>query len=398
MRPTALPNSAQMLATAQAQGWSALDVNKQITQGYGQLARAIQSIVAPGFSAAGDKGARVLPNWFAFAPHASRQVGAGLFSASLGARIVALMRAGKDPEEAFRRATASQKLPSVLNALVAVLVRTGAPRTVARALAVLLSSSNDVALKDPRVLVAVAWRGYQLFKRAPGVSDLDKAEAVFRTMTDTLTQGNRSIYGDVGGSAESYLEFRQAAAPVTPDKVLDGLRLAGSTPAQARAVYNFALAHAADERPPFEFDQVLPGVDTNSMMVAGFALYERAAAERDLTRKNELIAFANNLLAFREQYVAVAPAFDPKSTQPGEVDRGLLMSALTPLVEVGEGDHKRWTYARYVEDHAKFSPRPPLLDHNWAKFSDRWPAIQSFFGEVYKSPASLWETPPPLPD
>ena len=59
-----------------------------------------------------------------------------------------------------------------------------------------------------------------LYWSAPGLLPLDKAEGVVLTLERTLHGGNVAIFADIGGAANAYLEWRQSAGEVRPERVL----------------------------------------------------------------------------------------------------------------------------------------------------------------------------------
>jgi hypothetical protein len=275
----------------------------------------------------------------------------------------------------------------------------GVPPEAAVTLGVLLSALNWKALLEPRTAAAVASRFSLLSLQAPGLLPMDKAETVVLTLERTLYEGNVAIFSDIGGLGRAFLLWR-GESQVTPGRVLAGFSRPGSQPEQARRAYDFGLAHAADTSRPLDFARLLPEVNSQSLVVAAFALYEEARLERELAAREALIAMANNFVAWREQFTVVQPCFVPPRPSADEVPRPALMQALTPLLHVEFGTLE-WNFADYastqLDRDSRFLTSQPA-EYNWALFADRWPAILDAFERGYRTPVALWKMPTPLVD
>jgi hypothetical protein len=386
-------------------------LNRTINAGYAQFADSFQSIVDPGFSPGGVS--ETYPSWFAFAPYASHEVGRGL--ASTAAALDALREAdgaGRGAEDVITRL-----FPDLDGAQAAGLRATletafaafGADAARAGAFFLAMSDApkspgSFAGLLDPRRAAIAAGRFFSLVESAPGATLEAKLEAIAGTLRNALSDGNRRIYGDVGGAAERYLAWREAEpAPPAPEDVLSHYAAEnGGNPAEARAAYDYALGAIAQGGPPasdFETRFPSPPSDSRNLATAGFALYELAGRTGDPERKNAIIAAANNLLAYREQHDAVQPAFTPGRTLPGEVDRAKLFDLLTPTVDLPMRGGT-WRFADYAasEPPRSWNPLTPrATQYNWATFDDRWPAILDAFQGAYGDPGSVWPMPGPDP-
>jgi hypothetical protein len=258
-------------------------------------------------------------------------------------------------------------------------------------------------LLDPRTLVISVRRLSSLVRSAPGASTIERLDSVASTLRNAMTDGNRRIYRDIGGTAQRYLTYRRSlAASPSPEQVLADFSLPGLARADlARQAYQFAVQHLWDKPQPIDFGSIFPqlGDDSRPLVIAGLALYERAARAQDPAVKNACISFANNFVIYREQRDAVQPAFTPGRTLPGEVDRTRLMELITPGLEVSLR-LETWTLWEYAE-----SAPPPraagvwtsrVSEYNWAVFDQRWAPVIDTFGPCYRNPAAMW--PPPSPD
>ncbi|QRK12920.1 hypothetical protein JQX13_24555 [Archangium violaceum] len=240
---------------------------------------------------------------------------------------------------------------------------------------------NGKALAAPRTLTLTAARMAALYWSAPAWNPLDKAEAVVLTLERTLHGGDVAIFTDIGGAATSYLTWRQSAGAVTPERVLAEFSLSGAAPVEAQLAYDYALAHAFDTPRPHAFDALFPGMDSRSLMVAAFALYEQARLTPGRQEREAFIAMANNYLAWREQHDTVQAVFTPAWPHADEVSRPALMRALTPLLVVHFGTLE-WTLADYAYAHPDRDGNPltsPPTEYNWAVFWERWPPILDAF-------------------
>lgn len=377
-----------------------LEDNRRITAGYIQLAQSFQALLDPDFQPGGTSGVR--PNWFAFAPHASQAAGKGMLSAAIARHVLdaARERPSLSVLEALDRVGLSAEARLSVERLSLELVAQGLPPDPAASLGALLTGMNGEALADPRTLALTASRFASLYASAPAVHPLDKAEAVVRTLERTLNEGNVDIFADIGGAANAYLAWRPSSGEVTPERVLAEFPLPGASPEEAQLAYGYALDHAHDTPRPHAFDALFPGMDGRSLVVAAFALYERARLTPDTLEREALIALANNYLAWREQHDAVQAAFTPAQAHADEVSRPEVMRAMTPMLVVDFGTLK-WTLADYAYAHADRDGNPltsPPTDYGWATFWDRWPPILDSFEGGYREPTALWVMPEPLED
>jgi hypothetical protein len=374
-----------------------LEDNRRITTGYIQLAHAFQALLDPDFQPGSASGVR--PNWFAFAPHASHAAGKGMFNTALARRLLAAGRG--EPSLSVAQAldrvglTGPERPP--VEKLAQVLGVSGLPFDAAAALGALTTSMNGRALADPRTLTLTAARFASLHWSAPAPLPLDKAEAVVRTLERTLHEGNVAIFADIGGAASAYLDWRPGAGEVPPEHVLAEFSLAGARREEVRLAYEYALAHAHDTPRPHAFDKLFPEMNGRSLVVAAFALYERARLTPEPPERAALIAVANNCLAWREQHDAVQPAFTPASVQGDEVSRPEVMRAMTPVLVVHFGTLE-WTLADYAYAQPNRDGNPltaPPTEYGWATFWDRWPPILDSFESGYREPRALWVMPTP---
>ncbi len=375
-----------------------LEQNRLITQGYLRLAHAIQAIIDPDFQPGGIS--RMMPNWFAFAPHASQEAGKGILGADVAHRIIDAAQG--EPSDSIHHALdraglhGSQRL--ILESLSHALSWYGLPRDVAAALASMQGALNLEALIDPRTLGITAQRFAKLYEAAPGANPLAKAETVVVTLERCLNQGNVFIYTDIGGSGDLYLTWRQAVGLAPAARVLEEFSRPGSKPEEARRAYAFALEHAQDVPRPADFGRLLPDVSSASLVVAGFALYEQARQSSSPSVRDALIGIANNFFAYQEQFTAVQPAFTPPAPRPDEVSRSELMQALTPLICLRMGP-ATWKFTDYTSTQRDRDGRlltSKATEYNWTVFTDRWPPILQSFEVGYVNPTALWVVPPPL--
>jgi hypothetical protein len=383
-----------------AEGATPLEDNRRITEGYIQLAHGFQALLDPDFQPGGTSGLR--PNWFAFAPHASQAAGKGMLNAAIARRMLdaARGRPSLSVLEALERVGLTGTLRLSVEQLALELVVRGLPTDAAATLGALTTGMNGEALADPRTLATTASRLAALYWSAPGLLPLDKAEAVVLTLERTLHGGNVAIFADIGGAANAYLAWRQWAGEVRPERVLAEFQLAGARPEEARLAYEYAREHAHDTPRPHAFDALFPGMEARSLVVAAFALYERARLTQERTEREALIAVANNYLAWREQHDAVQGAFTPAGAYADEVSRPEVMRTMTPLLVVHFGTLK-WTLADYAYAHEDRDGNPmtsPSADYGWAVFWDRWPPILDSFETGYREPTALWVMPEPLED
>jgi len=399
--PTLLLTSVLVAPPSRAEdGPTPLEDNRRITAGYIQLAYAFQALLDPAFQPGGTSAVR--PNWFAFAPHASHEAGKGMLSAALARHMIDSARGQPSLSltQALERLGLTGSARLSVERLSLELVAYGLPLDAAASLGALTSAMNGEALSDPRTLATTASRFASLYWSAPGLLPLDKAEALVRTLERTLHEGNVAIFADIGGAASAYLEWRQAAGTVTPERVLEEFLLPGARLEEARLAHDYARAHKHESPRPFAFDQLFPGMDGRSLVVAAFALYEEARLSPEPRERESLIAMANNCLAWREQHDAVQTAFTPVSAHTDEVSRPEVMRAMTPMLAVHFGTLE-WTLADYAygqpERDGNVLTSPPT-EYGWATFWDRWPPILDSFEGGYREPTALWVMPEPLED
>ncbi len=230
---TSIPDVAAFVARVRTHRIDPVEMNRSITRGYAQFARVFQALLDPDFVQPGrlPRSAR-RPNWFAFAPHASDEVGRGIISASFACRTLDLLE-GEAPGVDMGQALASigmsaaSKGAALRLGMAARLA--GIPQEAATVLGALATAGNYRAFEDPRTLVITAARLAELFIQAPARDPLRRAECIVETLRNTLTEGNLGIYSDVGGAAQAYLLFRRAAGEPSPQDVLGRFTLPGST-------------------------------------------------------------------------------------------------------------------------------------------------------------------------
>ncbi len=386
-------------------------LNRRINAGYAEYATRLQEIVDPGFAARGTS--RAYPNWFAFAPYASREVGRGMHTASAALEAIRDVRrsggGGAEPLREMVPGMSSAEAAGLLGALERVLptMRDDALTIGAFLFGLATKSPGDLGvLADPRTLAISARRLVALLETAPGRSVDEKLEAIAGTLRNALEAGNRAIFGDIGGAAQRYFEWRDrfpGGAP-SPEDVIRDFRVPGTTrPEQARQIYDAAVGAAArgglgalqvERRFPS------PPFDLRNAVAAGFALFEQAGRTPEPARKNELISFANNLLASREQRDPASKAFLSSTTQPGEVDRAKVFELMTPMVSLPAGGES-WSFADFADERLPARDLNPLTprvtEYNWARFEDRWDGILAAFASVYPRPAVIWPMPAPDP-
>jgi hypothetical protein len=388
-----------------------LDLNKEITKGYVQFANVFQGIVDPAFQAGGTSS--IKPVWFGFAPYASRLVGQSQLAAQSALAAVQHYQS-TDLKGVLERAGLPDRLAGAAALALNAVLPVGEARMAGAFVVGLLTAGQNpgslkagalAALLDPRTLAITAHRMLELVRSAPGADLMEKFGAVAGTIRNTMEDGNRRIYGDIGGAAQDYLNFRNAhGGRVTPDQIVEGFSLSQPPDAkQAREVYDFAISHLNDVPQPTDFDRLFPAprYDAKNVLVAAFAMYEQAGQTPDAGEKNKLISFANNLLAFREQRDAVQRAFTPGRVLPGEVDRDKLFQALTPTVEL-DLPSGGWTFNTYANRHLPARDRNPftprVTEYNWSRFEDRWVPILDAFEAGYRAPSRLWPMPDPDPN
>ncbi|WP_257463585.1 hypothetical protein [Archangium lipolyticum] len=377
-----------------------LETNHRITQGYIQLAHELQALLDPDYRPGGTS--RVLCNWFALAPHASLEVGKGMLGAHLARSIIdaAQGEPAQSVQHALVRCGVSGQGLLAAEKMADTLRWFGLSYDVAASLGTLVSAANLESLLDLRTLWITTWRFVRLLHAAPGTTPLDKAEAVARTLEQLLLEGNMAIFGDIGGAARAYLDWRKSSGghEVRSAMVVERFSLKDSNPDEARRAWAYALAHVKDSPLPADFASALPGVSGHSLVVAAFALFEDSRRAASASERDALIAFANNYLAWREQHDTVQPAFTPPAPREGEVSRPSLMLAMTPTLRLPLGA-VAWELSDYTatlkdRDRNFLTSKP--TEYNWALFEDRWPAILDAFQVGYRHREGLWTMPQPL--
>ncbi|MBZ4418381.1 hypothetical protein [Myxococcus sp. RHSTA-1-4] len=391
---------ASVLLAQPSRAATPLEDNRRITEGYIQLAYEMGAVLDPELEPGGISSVR--PNWYVFAPHASRTGGEGMLGTAIARSVIDAARG----RTTFSVLQALERVGLTGQALVSgeqlglELVLQGLPFDAAASLGSLTSSLNAEALADPRTLLTTASRLASLYWSAPAFFPLDKAERVVVTLERTLHEGNLAIFTDVGAAGRLYLDWRQGAGAVTPERVLTEFVLPGASAAEARQAYDFALAHAYDSPRPYELDLLLPGMNWKSLLVAAFAVYEEARLAPTPAARDALIAMGNNYVAWREQHDMAQPVFMPASRAPDEVSRPKLLQAITPLLRTRFGTME-WNYADYAYGQPDRDGNPftsPPTEYNWAVFWDRWTGILHAFDQAYLQPTALWAMPDPVVD
>ncbi|HLL53871.1 MAG TPA: hypothetical protein VK447_10010 [Myxococcaceae bacterium] len=396
-----IPDVAAFVTRVRTHGMDPVTMNRNITRGYAQFARVFQAILDPTFARSGTPPrSTIRPVWFAFAPHASDEAGKGIVSVAFANSVLDVLEGEAPPSDIGKvfAQTGMDPASKVMAQRMAGAARlAGMPLGPAMVVAALLTGSNSRVFEDPRTLAITIARVVELFGQAPGGDPLHKAESIVDTLGNTLAEGNLGIYSDVGGTAQAYLEFRRAVGAPSPEDVLGRFVPPGSNTAEARRAYAFALQHGAQRALPTDFERLLAGVSGASIMVAGLALYEQARLEADAARRDWLISFGNNFVAYREQHDVVAPVFVPPRMLPGEVSRSAVMRTFTPPLRLGLGDGY-WNFsdwARRRPDRDGNFLTSQATEYNWAVFADRWPALLDAFQLGYRNPAGLWRLPSP---
>lgn len=393
-------------ATVSNPSLSYVDLNRQINQGYGVFGQRFQTILDPSYARTG--ASDVYPSWFAFAAFASRAIG----QAQLGAEV-GLNTARYYKESGEHRTALAQVLPAALVPPAVALVDTLLHEQARLAATFLIGFASTVshlgafqgvnipAMLEPRTFRVSVERLLALLLEAPGANPLEHLGSVATTLRNMMQDGNRRIYGDIGGLAEKYLDMRESwTDSVSPERVFNefapAISLQPDGPAQ---IYQVALQHLSEDPLPIHFDRLFSIGDSRSMIVAAFALYEQARLSPDSATKNRYIAFANNLVIYREQHDAVQPAFTPGQILPGEVDRLKLLAIITPTIEVivRAGAWRFWEYAETKLPARTLNPLVSrATQYNWGVFEDRWAPVIDSFTPCYRNPQAMW--PPPNPD
>jgi hypothetical protein len=378
-----------------------LQDNRRITLGYIGIAYELGALLDPGLQPGGSSNVR--PNWFTFAPHASQTGGQGMLGAALARQALAAARGQPSLSltQALDRLGLTGTVRLTVESLSVELILQGLPIDAAASIASLTRAMNWEALADPRTFTTTSQRFASLYWSAPAPLPLDKAEAVVITLERTLHEGNVAIFTDIGGAGRLFLDWRQAATgEVTPERVLTEFSLPEAVPQEAQTAYAYALAHAHDTPRPYQFESLFPGLHWKSLLVAAFALYEKARLAPTPAERDALIAMGNNYVAWREQHDMAQPVFTPAVPHPDEVSRAALLEALTPLLKTDFGTVE-WTYADYAYSRPDRDGNPftsPPTEYSWATFWDRWTGILHAFDQAYGNPAGLWVMPEPITD
>ncbi|MCP3062618.1 hypothetical protein LXT21_27920 [Myxococcus sp. K38C18041901] len=375
-----------------------LQQNRFITQGYTHLARTLQELVDPEFHPT--HGSQATPGWFAFAIHASHEAGKGMLGAAIARRIIDLAQgeALPGPARTYDRMGLTGSARQGAEKLSEALGGHGLPQDAATALGALAGAMNLEPLGDPRTLWATAHRFARLFFQAPGILPLDKAESLAITLERMLNEGNVAIFTDIGGAALRYLDWRPDTVGVTPEHVLSDFTLAGAKPDEAQHAFTVLQGLTHQTPAPSDFARRFPGMSAMSLVVAGFALLERARQCPGPAARDALVKVANNCFAWREQADAVQPAFTPPERLPGEIPRADLTLAMTPLLRLELGT-VAWNFADYAATQRDRDANPLTskpTEYNWALLADRWPAILTAFELGYRHPSALWTLPAPF--
>lgn len=350
-----------------------VDLNREINRSYAVFGQLMQEVVDPGFEGASSAS----PTWFGMGVFASRTAGRSMQAAEVALDVIKGVRVSDEVE-----------------ARVSPLGLWGNVKLCARFLTAFFEAQQEPGTRgsawfDPRTVTVAAHRMARAIMADSG-PPVERIERVAQTLLNTLEDGNRRIFTDIGVAGQTFFEARRAnGGPLTDEQ----LAAMAPEPEEARAV----LARA---REAVEGGQPMPKcANTENMLWAAFALYEEAGRS-PAGRRDPCIRMANDMMAYHEQFTVVVPAFKPETARPGESDRYLLFSAVTPSVAVNTRAGT-WRYSRFASDHLPardhnpFTPR--VTEYNWAEFGDRWPGIMDFFGRCYRDPERLWPMPPAEP-
>jgi hypothetical protein len=353
-------------------------LNRFINAGYGALAQCFQAIVE-GNPAASASFGRALPNWFAFAPYASRAVGSseyGLLRAMSSASALSM----------------SGGLASLIDLLSLKPLKTFVTDLMS-AMSLGAKGGNLGALANPLTLESSTKCMAKAIYDAPARGLVDKAKMVAGTLVSMLEDGNRRIYSDIGSAGSAYLKWRQGQSSVTPAAVLTQFGPSrGGDATKIQAIYDYAMQHIADSPQPTDFEAALTrgqGATCRETVPVGIALYEAAGTTSDSQARDRYISFGNNLLAYCEQHDVVQPAFTPGRVVAGETDRTQVMRCMTPTVRLLFRSLD-WTFSSYCSKRSV-----DITQKNWGAFSDRWAPILDSFKTVYGRPSAPWPMPHP---
>ena len=367
-------------AVAQNPDLHGVELNRAINKTYVEMSRQLQRVLDPEF----EEGSKVSPSWYAMAIYASRGAGKGMLAAETALSVVEGERSLREmfpavPEDDWQR--------------VAPLLEDsrGATKDCARFLVAFFLAQQDGPTRmtlDPRVLAISAGRMANIISRP------DTSIFTFtRTLKNMLEDGNLRIFQDIGVACQHYLELRRDQPGVTPEQVAQRF---SQDPLALSAYQDGIRFAAAEDELPTDFGP-LYGLNTSPLLASGFALYERAAGEKNPELRDRLIQHAGNLLAYHEQARVAVPAFLPGQILPGETERGDVMEVLTPQVDVKT---RQWSWSMHKCDLPDLDGSfwtPPSTERNWAVFEDRWSPILDYFGRCAANPESLWPMPDPDP-
>lgn len=386
-----------------------VELNRAINKTYVALAGQLQQVLDPEYADA----SQVSPSWYAMAIYASRGAGKGMLAAEKALAVVEGQRSLREmfptvPEEDWQRVAPLLEESSPLTGLP-LDVRDGAveefltqpaegppamrgrTKDCAKFLVAFFLAQQDGPTRltlDPRVLAISAGRMAGIITRPnTGVVTFT------HTLKNMLEDGNRRIFQDIGVACQHYLELRRDQPGVTPEGVA---RHFSQDPLALSAYQDGVRFAASGDELPSDFGP-LYGLNTAPLLAAGFALYERAGAEKNPEVRDRLIQHASNLLAYHEQAAVAVPAFLPGQILPGETERAEVMQVLTPQVDVKT---RQWTWSMHkceLPDLDGSFWTPPSTERNWAVFADRWVPILDYFGRCAADPESLWPMPNPDP-
>lgn len=376
-------------------------------------------------------GADTLPNWFAVGAHASPQVGRSMLVVD---RVVDGLELLKRHPNHYRRSDVFDAMElegaqrTIAHAVAGAVEVAGASKAGATALAILTtllltakdSGSWQGVLADPRIAVTTGLRLWELARVDEGVGGVlgtawDALKGLFGRNEDAqdskvlgrvallassyrslLADANTAIFRDIGGSAEAFLRLRAAnGGALTNKQVIADLHLPQSSARGAQRVYAWAKQQVNDPRTPSDFRGLARPGQGNDLVRAAFALYGDAGSAADPQEKARLVALANNLIAWREQAEVVDPRLNGE--RRGELDRAMLMHAVTPVVQLPIHDGA-WTffgYARRQPDRDGSPLTAQATEYNWAKFQDRWAPILDGFAYAYAHQDDVWRFPDP---
>lgn len=263
-------------AVAQNPDLHGVELNRAINRTYVGLAGQLQRVLDPEFA----EGSKASPSWYAMAIYASRGAGKGMLAAEQALSVVEGQRSLREifpavPEEDWQR--------------VAPLLEDsrGPAKDCAKFLVAYFLAQQEGPTRltlDPRVLAISAGRMVDIITRP------DTSVATFtRTLKNMLEDGNRRIFQDIGVACQNYLELRRDQPGVTPEAVAQRF----SQDPLALSAYQDGLGFAASAQElPTDFAP-LYGLNTAPLLASGFALYERAAGEKNPEMRDRLIQHAS---------------------------------------------------------------------------------------------------------